>query len=100
MKKFLLIISLLSSIFAKEHIVDQKNSTYIPNNLTVSVGDTIIFKNSDIYPHISFSSDPVNGFNTGVQKNGEIKKITINAKRDFTIKCSIHPNMIMEVKVK
>lgn len=99
--KTLLILTLLGlNLFAKEHIVDQKNKTYIPNKLTVSVGDTIVLKNSDPYFHISYSTDPINGFNTGVQKQGEIKKIEINAERSFVIQCSVHPNMTMEVIVK
>lgn len=100
MKKLLLLSFIVSSLFSAQHIVDQKNRTYIPNKLTVSVGDTIIFKNSDNYPHISSSSDPINGFNTGLQKKGEEKVITINGKSDFIIKCTIHPNMLMEVIVK
>lgn len=97
MKKIVLCGLISTYIFAAEHIVDQKNKTYIPHILNVKVGDTITFKNSDPYPHISLSSDPVNGFYTGVQKQGETKSIKVEAPGRFTIKCSIHPNMTMEV---
>jgi plastocyanin len=100
MKKFILILFTIVYSFGVEHIVDQKNKTYIPHLLNVSVGDTIVFKNSDPYPHISYSSDPINGFHTGIQKQGETKTIKINGKGKFTIKCSIHPNMVMEVIAK
>lgn len=100
MKKLFLIPLVLSTLFSAEHIVDQKNRTYIPHTLNVSVGDTIVFKNSDPYPHISYSGDPVNGFYTNIQKKGEIKKVKVKGPGKFTIKCSIHPNMTMEVIAK
>lgn len=100
MKKLLLLCLYASFLFSAEHVVDQKNRTYIPHTLNVSVGDTIVFKNSDPYPHISYSSDPVNGFSTGLQKKGETKTIKVYGAGKFTIRCSVHPNMVMEVIAK
>ena len=48
MKKTLLALAMSSiTLFAANHVVDQKDKTFIPHAITVKAGDTITFKNSD-----------------------------------------------------
>ena len=100
MKKIILMLFFVSLIFAKNHIVDQKNKTFIPHELKVKVGDTITFKNSDPFAHNAYTDDEANEFDIGMQKPGIDAKVTIKAAGKFNVECAIHPNMLLEVTAK
>ena len=97
----LLFISLLAtSVYAKNHIVDQKGKTFIPHAITAKVGDTITFKNSDPFAHNAYTDHEENEFDIGMQAAGTDTKVTIRAEGMFNVECAIHPNMLLEVTVK
>jgi len=98
MKKLTLLLLSLTSLFAKDYVVDQKNKTFMPGTLHVKVGDTITFKNSDPFSHNAYTDDEENEFDVGIQDSGETKKITIKHAGEFHIECAIHPNMLIKVK--
>ena len=101
MKKVLLSTMILSlSLFGADHIVDQKGKTFIPHSLTVKVGDTITFKNSDPFAHNAYTDDEANEFDIGMQKPGMDVRVPIKAAGKFNIECAIHPNMLLEVTAK
>ena len=91
---------LVGSLFAANHIVDQKGKTFIPHSLSVAVGDTITFKNSDPFAHNAYTDDEANEFDIGMQKPGVDAKVTIKAAGKFNVECAIHPNMLLEVTAK
>ena len=98
--KLLLLSSLLSSVvYAKNHIVDQKNKTFIPHHISVKVGDTITFKNSDDFAHNVYTDDEDNEFDIGMQAAGTSSTVEIKAAGKFIVECAIHPNMLLEVTV-
>ncbi len=101
MKKILIASLIISTaLFGTNHIVDQKNKTFIPHNLNVKVGDTITFKNSDTFAHNAYTDDEMNEFDIGMQSPGKDIKITIKGLSDFNVECAIHPNMLLEVMVR
>ncbi len=100
MKNILLTLLLTSSLFAANHIVDQKGKTFIPHSITVAVGDTITFKNSDPFAHNAYTDDEANEFDIGMQSPGKDVKVTMKATGNFNVECAIHPNMLLEVTVK
>ena len=101
MKKLILsTIIAASTLMAANHVVDQKGKTFIPHSVTVSVGDTITFKNSDPFAHNAYTDDEANEFDIGMQKPGQDMSITVKAAGTFTVECAIHPNMLLEVTVK
>ncbi len=100
MNKIIIILLIFSYVLAEKYIVDQKNKSFYPENLTVKVGDTIIFKNSDQFAHHTYTDDLKNEFDNGLQASGENIEIKIKAKSRLFIECAIHPNMILEVNVK
>ena len=97
----LLLLPFLTSLFlyASDHVVDQKNKTFIPGDIHVKVGDTITFKNSDPISHNAYTDNEANEFDVGMQDTGTEKTITVKAAEDFEIECAIHPNMLIKVKV-
>lgn len=101
MKKLILsTIIATSTLMAANHIIDQKGKTFIPHALTVAVGDTITFKNSDPFAHNAYTDDEANEFDIGMQKPGQDLSVTIKAAGKFNVECAIHPNMLLEVTAK
>ena len=99
--KSLSLVSLVSSgLFAADHVVDQKGKTFAPHKITVAVGDTITFKNSDGFAHNAYTDDEANEFDIGMQKPGKDSTIKVKSAGKFTIECAIHPNMLLEVEAK
>jgi len=101
MKKSILSVLIISSaLFGANHVVDQKGKSFMPHELSVAVGDTITFKNSDGFAHNAYTDDEANEFDIGMQPPGEDIKITVKGAGTFSIECAIHPNMLLEVTAK
>ena len=99
--QILVVSAVLASVsFAANHIVDQKGKTFIPHALSVAVGDTITFKNSDPFAHNAYTDDEANEFDIGMQAPGKDVSITLKAAGVFSVECAIHPNMLLEVTAK
>ena len=101
MKKIILsTVIAASSLFAVNHMIDQKGKTFIPHSVSVNVGDTITFKNSDPFAHNAYTDDEANEFDIGMQKPGNDVSVPVKAAGTFNVECAIHPNMLLEVKAK
>ena len=100
LKTLLISLALAASVNAANHIIDQKGKTFIPHALSVSVGDTITFKNSDPFAHNAYTDDEENEFDIGMQAAGTDAKVTVKASGVFSVECAIHPNMLLEVTAK
>ena len=96
----LIALALVASASAKNWVVDQKGKTFIPSALTVHVGDTITFKNSDPFAHNAYTDDEANEFDVGMQATGKETNMKINSKESFNVECAIHPNMLLKVEVE
>lgn len=98
MKKVILASLIISSaLFGANHLIDQKGKSFIPHEITVAVGDTLTFKNSDPFAHNAYTDDEDNEFDIGMQSPGTDATVTIKAAGTFSIECAIHPNMLLEV---
>lgn len=100
MKNILLSLVIASSLFATDHVINQKGKTFIPHEITVSVGDTITFKNSDPFAHNAYTDDEANEFDIGMQSPGKPATAKVLAAGTFSVECAIHPNMLLEVTAK
>lgn len=99
-KILILSLSITGSLWCADHIVDQKDKTFIPHEVSAKVGDTITFKNSDPFAHNAYTDDEANEFDIGMQKPGQDISVDIKAEGKFNVECAIHPNMLLEVEVK
>lgn len=100
MQKIVLSLIILISLNAEEHIVDQKNKTFLPGTMKVKVGDTITFKNSDPFSHNAYTDDEGNEFDVGMQATGTETHMKVRKEGEFDIECAIHPNMLIKVKAE
>lgn len=100
MKAIAFTLFTLLTLSATEHIVDQKNKTFLPGTLKVKVGDTITFKNSDPFSHNAYTDDEDNEFDVGMQATGTETHMKVKKEGEFDIECAIHPNMLIKVKAE
>lgn len=74
-----------------------QNFTYMSANLTINVGDTVTWTNSDSAPHTATSDKPL--FDTGTLTTGMSGSFTFNTAGTFPYHCTIHPFMTATVTV-
>ena len=85
--------------FAETFVVQQKDSRFSTERLSVKVGDAISFKNEDSYFHNVFSLSDAQMFDLGSYPQGEAKSVIFDTPGSVTIECAIHPSMQMTVEV-
>lgn len=77
--------------------VTVKNFTYMSANLTINVGDTVTWTNTDSAPHTATSDSPL--FDTGTLTTGQSASFTFTTPGTFPYHCTIHPFMTASVTV-
>ena len=73
------------------HNVVIHNFAFQPAELTVNVGDTIVWKNMDIVSHTVTAADK--SFDSGEIKAGQSWKLVAKKRGVVAYSCSPHPNM-------
>src|SRR4051812_22271837 len=75
------------------HTITISGFKYQPAELTIKVGDTVVWKNLDSMPHNAVANDK--SFDFGKLKTGETGKFTAdaNSKGTHDYICTYHPNM-------
>ena len=81
----------LTSVAAKEHIIEIQAFKYVPDRLTVSPGDTITWINRDLAPHTATALD--RSWDTKRLKKGERMSIVITKTTKLAYFCRFHPHM-------
>jgi plastocyanin len=74
------------------------NFVFGPQVITVPVGATVIWTNSDDIPHTAVSTDGV--FKSKVMDTDEKFSYTFTKAGTYTYYCSVHPKMTGQVVVK
>lgn len=103
MKKIIVCCGLfvVTSAFATEFSIIQKDKKFDKNEITVTVGDVINFKNEEKdITHNVFSLGPKNNFELKTQPPGKTSPVTFKEVGETDVECAIHPGMKLKVKVK
>lgn len=82
----------VSPIFPQPQL-NQKNQTFIPRVLPITVGTTVEIINEDKIYHNVFSYSSVQSFNIGKRPTGVIYNQTFTKAGAIQAFCNIHPNM-------
>jgi plastocyanin len=83
---------------AKTHVVLIDGTQYAPARIEVAVGDTVVWKNRDPFPHTvtaqdgSFDSHPI-----GADRSWKLK---VRRAGVLPYICTLHPNMKGEIVAK
>ncbi len=88
----------VSVAWAATVVVSQENRSFGVKEVTVAVGDSVVFQNDDYYGHNVYSDDA--GFDIGLQEPGESRTVEFDAAGRFMVRCRIHPKMRMKVVVE
>lgn len=80
----------------KTVVVKIKNYEFSPANLTVNVGDTVVWKNGDVTPHTATGK----GIDSGSIEAGGSWSFTAKKKGSFSYICTFHPTMKGKLIVK
>ncbi len=83
------IVALARPARAASHTVVIKSFKFSPAELTVAVGDTVVFENQDGAPHTGTGDS----FDTGRLNRGESGEVTISEAGAHDYICKFHPNM-------
>lgn len=90
---FILLAFVASNVFAKEHVVEIYKKKYIPAEITIAKGDTVIWKNMEKrqYHNVWFKQfdkeEPDYFF------PDETYQRSFNQAGDFPYECGPHPKM-------
>jgi plastocyanin len=76
--------------------IDEQNFAFVPSTLTVKVGDTVTFTNSDSAAH----NVKIDGQELGSQNQGESKTWKATKAGSFPFSCVVHPSMTGEITVQ
>jgi plastocyanin len=79
-----------------KHEVQMRAVSFAPRELTIHLGDTVLFKNADIVRHNATRRDV---FETGDLRTGESYSWVPADTGSFRYQCTIHSRMRGEVKV-
>ena len=83
---------------AADHAVAISGFAFSPKAVTVTVGDTITWTNSDATAHTATADD--GSFDTGDLDKGDSKSVTFDKAGSFTYYCRFHPFMKATVEVQ
>jgi plastocyanin len=102
-------VSLLSSCLllagvlqarAEEVTVYQDGKKFSTAEVTVKVGDSVVFENKDPITHNVYSGTSGMEFDLRTQKPGESSAVKFDKAGEAEVQCAIHPQMKMKVKVQ
>jgi plastocyanin len=82
---------------AETHVIKMAHIAFAPAAITVRVGDTVEWQNSDIVAHTATSKEA--GFDVNVTP-GDNGSTTVKAAGRFNYMCRYHPNMKGEIIVQ
>ena len=66
-----------------------RDFAFWPERLTVSAGDTVVFKNLDVDPH----SATAGGWDTGNLGTGQSRRVVMERSGVYRYHCAPHPSM-------
>jgi plastocyanin len=95
-----LLIAVIVQARADDVTVYQEGKKFSESEVTVKVGDTVTFTNRDPVTHNVFSNTPGMSFDLKTQKPGASTTITFDHGGVAEVRCAIHPQMVMQVKVQ
>lgn len=85
--------------YAAQVAVGEKGKVFSESEVSIKVGDSVVFNNDDNVAHNVMSTNPDNKFNLGLLPPGSSTPVTFNTPGEILVLCAIHPSMKLTVKV-
>jgi plastocyanin len=80
-------------------VIGQKGKKFSQAEVSVKVGDKLVFKNDDDVTHNVFSAAPGFAFNVVAMKPGSDHELSFTKAGSFDVRCAFHPAMKVKVTV-
>tara|TARA_B100001123_G_scaffold237971_1_gene266572 strand:- start:119 stop:412 length:294 start_codon:yes stop_codon:yes gene_type:complete len=93
------LITVGSTVWACSIVVEQRNRSFLQKEISIKIGDKVIFVNSDDYGHNVYSETDGSSFDIGLQEPGERLSVVFDTPGTVEVKCRIHPRMQLTVEV-
>lgn len=78
----------------KLHRIEIRAMQFVPAELTVAVGDTIVWTNVDVVPHTVTSTTPSPAaFDSQLLASRQQWQVQVTAPGDYPYVCTFHPTM-------
>lgn len=95
----LFLTALALPLLAADHEIVQKDRTFSQQEISVKVGDQIVFKNDDEVTHNVYSQTAGMSFDLKRQAPGASSTVPFAKEGIAEVQCSIHPKMKLIVHV-
>jgi plastocyanin len=87
--------------YAAETVIDQENLKFVPNAVTINVGDSIRFTNSDRFYHdVTIINPDGTSSDKGLVNYKEEFAISFAKPGTYKVRCRLHPAMSAVITVK
>jgi plastocyanin len=96
----ILLAAIAMPAFAADHEISQADKTFSKSEITIKIGDKLIFKNDDEVTHNVYSVTPGMAFDLQRQAPGASSSISFSKEGTSEVRCSIHPKMKLIVHVE
>lgn len=85
---------------AATHRIVQKGRAFGVGEITISRGDTLLFTNEDEFLHQIYVASGGMTFDSNEQPPGQTIDVKFPSSGTFTVRCHIHPKMLLTVRVQ
>jgi len=82
------------------HRIAQKNRAFAVGEVTIGAGDTVLFTNEDEFLHQIYVASGGMSFDSSEQPPGQTIEVNFPSRGTFTVRCHIHPKMLLTVHVQ
>ncbi|MBW3589013.1 MAG: cupredoxin domain-containing protein [Actinobacteria bacterium] len=82
-----------AAVAQESHVVETQDNVFVPEEITISVGDSIEFENTGRAPHTATAED--GSFDTGNLNAGQSRTITFNEAGTIEYICIYHESLGM-----
>jgi len=79
--------------------VSQKGRKFLPDSISIKVGDVVKIRNDDEFLHHIYVTSPDFSFDSEEEPPGNSVEIKFTKPGDFNVLCRIHPKMKLTVHV-
>jgi plastocyanin len=85
---------------AATHRIVQKGRAFSVGEITINRGDTLLFTNEDEFLHQIYVASGGMTFDSNEQPPGQTIDVHFPSSGAFTVRCHIHPKMLLTVHVQ
>lgn len=82
------------------HRIVQKNRAFAVGEVTIAASDTVLFTNEDEFLHQIYVSAGGMNFDSAEQPPGQTIEVNFPRPGTFSVRCHIHPKMLLTVHVQ